>query len=305
MRSASFHALGTTATVCVTDDRALPAAREAVAGEVAALDLACSRFRPDSELAAVNTAAGEAVRIGPLLFEALGAALRAAELTGGLVDPTVGRSLRLLGYDRDFAAVSARDGRTFTARVRRPGGWRTISLDGNARTVRVPAGTELDLGATAKALGADRAAAAAHAAAGCSVLVSLGGDIAVAGAPLAEGWAVRLDGDHAAPLAGSGPVVLLREGGLATSSTTVRRWRAGDAELHHVVDPRTGRSAETPWRTVTVAAGSCVDANIATTAALVLGAAAEEWLAARGLAARLVRLDGRVAALGGWPAEAA
>jgi thiamine biosynthesis lipoprotein len=305
MRAASFAAIGTTATVCVTEDDRLDAARAAVERQIATLDLACSRFRPDSELVAVNAAAGAPVRVGPVLEEALAAALRAAELTDGLVDPTVGRSLRLLGYDRDFAEVGARDGRRFRARIAATPGWRGIRLDRAAGTVRVPAGTELDLGATAKALGADRAAAAAHAAAGCGVLVSLGGDIAVAGAPVAEGWAVRLDGDHGAPLDGPGPVVVVREGGLATSSTTVRRWRAGDAELHHVVDPRTGRSADTPWRTVTVAAGSCVDANIATTAALVLGARAERWLAERGLAARLVRLDGRVAAVGGWPAEAA
>jgi thiamine biosynthesis lipoprotein len=303
MRAVSFPALGTTATVCVADDARLDVARAAVEDEIAALDRACSRFRPDSELVALNAAAGTPRQVGALLAEALAVALRAAALTDGLVDPTVGRSLRLLGYDRDFAEVAARDGRSFRARVAAVPGWRGIRLEDGVATI--PAGTELDLGATAKALGADRAASAAQRGAACGVLVSLGGDIAVAGVSPADGWAVRLDSDHAAPLAGPGPVVVLRDGGLATSSTTVRRWRAGETELHHVVDPRTGRSADTPWRTVTVAAASCVDANVAATAALVLGADAEAWLAARGLAARLVRLDGSVSPVAGWPGEAA
>jgi thiamine biosynthesis lipoprotein len=305
MRAVSFPALGTTATVCVLDERRLDLARTAVEAEIDALDRACSRFRQDSELSALNAAGGTPVQVSALLAEALAVALRAAALTDGLVDPTVGRSLRLLGYDRDFTEVSARDGRRFRARLAPVPGWRAVELDRAAATARVPAEVELDLGATAKALGADRAAAAAGTAAGCAVLVSLGGDVAVGGAPSAEGWAVRLAGDHAAPVDGAGPVVVLRQGGLATSSTTVRRWRAGDATLHHVVDPRTGRSADTPWRTVTVAADSCVDANIASTAALVLGADAVEWLSVRGLAARLVRHDGSITAAAGWPAEAA
>ena len=94
-------------------------------------------------------------------------------------------------------------------------------------------------------------------------------------------------------------------GGIATSGTTVRRWLAGDVELHHIVDPRTGRPADTPWRTVTVAAGSCVDANVASTAAVVLGEEAPAWLAARGLAARLVRESGALVYTGGWPEDAA
>jgi FAD:protein FMN transferase len=177
-------------------------------------------------------------------------------------------------------------------------------MDPERRAVRVPAGSELDLGATAKALVADRAASSACAAAGCGVLVSLGGDVAVAGEPPSRGWPIRVADDHAAGLDAPGPVVSIAGGGLATSSTAVRRWRAGEVELHHIIDPRTGRSAVTPWRTVTVAAATCVDANVAATAAIVLGGDAPAWLAARALAARLVSETGAATCAAGWPAEA-
>jgi thiamine biosynthesis lipoprotein len=136
------------------------------------------------------------------------------------------------------------------------------------------------------------------------VLVSLGGDIAVAGEPPERGWPVRIADDHAAPLAGPGPVVAIAEGGLASSGTHVRRWTTAGGELHHIIDPRTSRPAVTPWQTVSVAADSCVRANAASTAAIVLGDDAPEWLAERRLPARLAAGDGVVATISGWPAEA-
>jgi thiamine biosynthesis lipoprotein len=136
------------------------------------------------------------------------------------------------------------------------------------------------------------------------VLVSLGGDIAVAGPAPAGGWPVLVTDDHRAPSPADGQVVGIGAGGLATSSTTVRRWRTNEGIAHHLVDPRTGRPAAEVWRTASVGAGSCVDANTASTAAIVLGEDASAWLEGRGLAARLVRPDGRVTLTGGWPAEA-
>ena len=302
--TASFRALGTTAVVVVVDPDGLDAARVALEHELDAIDAACSRFRDDSELARVNASAGRTVRVGPLLLEALRVALHASDATGGIVSPTLGRSLRLAGYDRTFRLVALRDGAGFEARFEPvfPAG---IELDEERPTVRVPAGVELDLGATAKALAADRGARAAHAAAGCGVLVALGGDVATAGGAPPGGWSVRITDDHAAPLDANGPTVALAGGGLASSGTTVRRWRSGDEELHHIVDPRTGRPADTPWRTVSVAAASCVDANVASTAAVVLGEAAPAWLADRRLPARLVARDGGTVCVGGWPEEAA
>ena len=226
--------------------------------------------------------------------------MRASDATGGLVEPTLGRTMRLAGYDRDFRLVALRDADTFEARFEAVAP-ASVELDEERATVRVPPGVELDLGATAKALAADRGARAAHAAAGCGVLVALGGDIAVAGEPPPGGWSIRIADDHAAPLDGAGPTVALAGGGLASSGTTVRRWRSGDAELHHIVDPRTGRPADTPWRTVTVAAASCVDANVASTAAVVLGETAPSWLAERRLPARLVARDGRTVRVAAGP----
>jgi thiamine biosynthesis lipoprotein len=99
-------------------------------------------------------------------------------------------------------------------------------------------------------------------------------------------------------------VVAIRAGGLATSSTTVRRWRQQGIERHHIVDPRTGSQARVYWRTVSVVAASCVDANAAATASIVWGAEAPGWIEAHKLAARLVGADGEVLRLNGWPAAA-
>ena len=195
----------------------------------------------------------------------------------------------------------APQGPPLTVTVRRLGDWHRVQLDHDARTIELPDGVALDLGATAKALCADRAARAAFERTGAGVLVGLGGDIAVAGPPPPEGWVVRVSDDHAAPYRGPGEDVEISSGGLATSSTTVRRWARGADELHHVVDPDTGLPAPVWWRTASVAAATCLDANIATTAALILGRAAPAWLAEQGLPARLVRADGQVVALNGWP----
>jgi thiamine biosynthesis lipoprotein len=302
--SRSFPALGTTALVAVTDEAELGTATEILRRELVRLDEACSRFRPDSELSAVNRNSGSDVHVGPLVFDAVQVAIDVAGLTGGLVDPTVGRSLRLAGYDRTFAEVRMRDGSRVRATFAAVAGWRSVVLDRRRRTICVPDGVELDLGATAKALGADRAAAAVCLATGAGTLVSLGGDIAVAGEPPAGGWPVRIADDHAAPLDGPGPVVSIASGGLASSGTHVRRWTTAGGELHHIVDPRTARPAETPWRTVTVAAGSCVDANAASTAAVVLGENAPDWLSTRELPSRLAASGGDVVTVGGWPEAA-
>jgi FAD:protein FMN transferase len=296
-----FRALGTSAVVATADDALAGDACAVVERELDAIDRACSRFRPDSELARVNGARGACVAVGPLLLEALRVALDGARDSDGLVDPTVGGALRAAGYDSTFRVVAARDGEIFRARFVEVPGWQTVELDEQAATVRVPAGVELDLGATAKALACDRAATAAAAVAG-SVLVALGGDIAVAGDAPDGGWSVRISDDHATPLDWPGPTVALAGGGLATSSTTVRRWRSGRTELHHLVDPRTGRPTESPWRTVSVAAKTCVDANVASTASFMLEDA-PAWLSARGLPARLVSIGGEPTLVAGWPEE--
>jgi thiamine biosynthesis lipoprotein len=285
--------------VAVTDAGALVPARAAVESVLDALDRACSRFRPDSDLERINRAEGVPTRVDGVLIEALAVALAAARVTNGLVDPTVGAAMDAIGYDRDIAEVSP-DG---PARAPVPaGGWRAVRVDRALNTVTAPRGVKLDLGATAKAWAADRAAEQAAAAAhGAGVLVNLGGDIAVAGEPLTEGWSVGIGEDHAGgPL---GETVAIAGGGLATSSVTVRRWRRGGRPVHHIVDPATGLPAEVVWRTVTVAAASCADANVASTASIIRGAGAPAWLGELALPARLVARDGRVVTVAGWPEQ--
>jgi FAD:protein FMN transferase len=300
--AARFPTLGTTATVISTRAVDLDAVVEAAATEIDAIDLACSRFRSDSELAALNSRAGTASRVSPLLLLAIETALRAAAVTDGRVDPTLGVSMRAIGYDRDFRSVPP-DGPALHIHVPAGRGWRAIQVDADNRLVEIPAGCELDLGATAKALAADLAARSAADLTGAGVLVSLGGDLAMAGPAPDDGWAVLATDDHDVRHDDDGQVVTVRAGGLATSGTTVRRWRRGGVELHHVLDPRSGRPAPTYWRTATVAAGSCVDANIASTASIVMGADAPTWLEQLGMPSRLVRHDGQIVAVAGWPTD--
>jgi thiamine biosynthesis lipoprotein len=302
--TASFPALGTTAAVTVVDAKALPAALAILQEELRRIDETCSRFRDDSELAQLNRSAGTPFASSPLLLEALAVALSAAARTDGDVDPTVGRSMGALGWDSDFTVVVARRGQAPRMRIVPAAGWQRVRLDRARGLARIPAGVEIDLGATAKALAADRCARRVHEAAGASALVNLGGDIALAGPAPAGGWPIRVTDDHRSAATAEGQTIALAGGGLATSSTTVRRWRAGDAELHHIVDPRTGAPAAEVWKTVSVAAGTCVEANSASTAAIVRGEKAVAWLERAGLPARLVRRDGATTYTCGWPEEA-
>jgi len=298
--TAVFDALGTTAQVTVADAAALPTAVGVVHSELRAIDLSCSRFRFDSELSALNRSAGREFAASPLLLEALTVALRAAEETDGDVDPTIGRAMSGLGWDLDFSIVVSRI-EPSSIEVVPAGDWRSVRIDRARSMVRVPRGVEVDLGATAKALAADRAALAVAELTDTGVLVSLGGDIAIAGAAPAGGWPIFVTDDHRTAEGAEGQTIALEAGGLATSSTTVRRWPAGGSDRHHILDPRTGLSADEIWRTVSVAAPTCVEANVASTAAVVRGEAALSWLEELGLPSRLVSRDGAVATVAGWP----
>jgi len=301
---------GSIAVVRVTERAALLRACALVRAELDAIDAACSRFREDSEISRVNAAHGRAVRVGPVLREAVALALAAARLTDGDVDPTVGSALTLSGYDRDWSLLARDRGEpppepppTRAVTLLALAGWRAVELDQDRETLRVPLGVSLDLGATAKALAADRAAARVSSALGCGVLVSLGGDIATAGPAPVGGWKALVSDDHRGCADAPGQTVSIVSGGLATSSTAVRRWSHRGQTMHHVIDPATQLPAIGPWRTVSVAAADCAQANIVATAAIVRGARAVTWLDELGIAARLQRHDGRVMTIAGWPGE--
>ncbi len=240
--AASWRALGTLVRLVVTDSRCLAEARSMLWQDLAAVDLACSRFRADSEICALR--GGHTQQVSPLLAEAIAVALRAAELTEGDVDPTVGAAMSAIGYDRDFEQIPP-TGPALAVTVAAVPGWREVHLDG--RTLSMPEGVRLDLGATAKAWAADRSAARIASRVGCGVLVSLGGDIAVAGPAPDGGWRIRVQdvtGSPDDPPDGPYALIAIRDGGLATSSTAARRWRRGGDVLHHILDPRTGLPAE-------------------------------------------------------------
>jgi thiamine biosynthesis lipoprotein len=323
----SFEVFGTTAVLIVTRPAVLARARAIVDAELAAVDQACSRFRPDSELCALNAAPGELIEISGLFAELINRALEAAELTDGAVTPTCGQALVAAGYDRDLATVLARgdtaspgtppSGDTPDPDGPDPDGpepdgidgtvpsWRDVWLDPVRHLARLAPGVELDLGSTAKAWSADHCAALVARRLRCGALVSLGGDVAVAGPPPGDGWHVRATDDHAAPDDAAGQTVTIRFGGLATSSTAVRTWTSAGRTRHHIIDPTTGEPANSCWRTVSVAAGTCLHANIASTASIIKGQAAIDWLTQATLPARLVSLAGAVTTTPGWPSAGA
>ncbi|MCU4186520.1 FAD:protein FMN transferase [Acidiferrimicrobium sp. IK] len=291
------QAIGTGCVLAVAgEDPIRPELTVILHRELERVDLLASRFRDDSELTALNRSPQPTVAVSAGLFDLIAAALWAAEATHGAADPTVGRAVVAAGYDRDFASVPAvRPGRI--SPVASPG-WASLRLDPDALTVTRPPGTAVDLGATAKAVTADRCARAVADASGLPTLVSLGGDISVAGPVPDEGWSVGIAEQW---WADAPDRIALRTGGVATSSTTARQWRIGDRDAHHIIDPATGRPADGPWRSATVVAADCLQANAASTAAIVKGSGALTWLESLDVPARLVGHDGQVAVTDAWP----
>lgn len=272
----------------------------AIVDEVLAdVDRACSRFRPDSELLTLAPDTDGWSRLSPTLADLLRVALEAAVQTDGALDPTIGATLVDLGYDRDIRLLT--DDRTSVVTVvRRPTGWRSLRLEDTR--VWMPPGTQLDLGATAKAVAADRCARAVAQRLDTGVLVSLGGDIATAGRGPEGGWQVTVQ-----DLSSDVPqqISLFDGAAIATSSTARRTWRRDGQVVHHLIDPTTARPATGRWRSVTVVAPDCARANTVATAALVKGDGAVAWLRYAALPARLVSHDGDVATLNHWPREVA
>ncbi|GAA2440511.1 hypothetical protein GCM10010191_65430 [Actinomadura vinacea] len=274
-----FPLWGGVATVMVERLDRLGVARRAVDHVVADINAACGVLRGDSDLARVNAAAGRPVRVGATFQAVLWTALHASELTRGLVDPLVG---------------TPRDGSS-----------RTILIDEPPGTVRIPAGTTLDLWGIGTAFAADRAAEAAAGQAGCGVCVSFPGAIAVAGPIPDAGWPARVANGHEGQRGESfqgRDIVLRAPGGLATSSLALPVRTAEDGRvLPQPLDPRSIVGAHRPWRLVSVIALGCVAAQTASVVALASGYDAAAWLGSRELRARMVHTDGSVATVGNWP----
>lgn len=304
MDALDFDLWTSSCRLVVTHGRRLDDARALLDLETRRIEEACSRFRDDAELARITPDLADGVAISPTLELLVATALDVAEMTASAVDPTLGLDLDAIGQ-RPHVRLVERDGRPVRAVLEREPGWRRIGLRRGRLTV--PHGLALDLGASAKALAAHLAARRIADELGVGVLVSLGGDIATAGtAPHrvgeTPGWEIRVQDTTDDPAT---QVRIASGHAVATSSTRRRRWEHDGAEVHHILDPRTGRPAEAVWRSVTVAARDCIAANAFSTAAIVWGADAVARLRDRGIAARLVAADGTVTLLGGWPAERA
>jgi thiamine biosynthesis lipoprotein len=301
IESRSFRAIGTTVTVAVNDRRQIDEALTMLKEDLAALDLACSRFRTDSEIKNLERhSQGQPIRVSPLLFEVLEIACAVAVQTAGIVDPTIGSALIELGYDRDFDELLDHRRLADVLFVPAPGWWQ-IRMDPAAQTISIPAGVHVDLGAVAKAFAADCAAQRIASALACCVLINLGGDVAIGGPNQREGWAIGIAPNCTTPIDDVDVVLSVHSGGVATSGTTARTWRCNGRLMHHIIDPRTGEPAPPIWSLVSVLASTCVEANAWSTAAIVWGDDAIGNLSERGVSARLVDAEGIVHCLGQWP----
>jgi thiamine biosynthesis lipoprotein len=319
--SAGWTALGAPVQFVVTRAAALESGRAIMAAELTAMDAVCGA-RPGSELSGLGELARAEARSGSgawdgsvpvssLLADAIAAALRTAQLTGGDVDPVVREDPVGVSVNGNGSPGPGPDGLRGLDQFLRPAaGWQRIRLEREGRRLWLPPGLRLDLSATVTSWAVDRCAGRLAGALSCGVLVGLGGNIAVAGAAPAGGWRIRVQDardvvtDAADPGLDGGPatVVAIHDGGLATSSTAARRLHHGGDPLNYILDPTAGAPAAPYWRTVSVAAACCAFASAASTAAMIRGRHAKEWLSSLGLPARMVALDGRAHTVAGWPA---
>lgn len=258
------------------------------------MDRTCNRFRPDSEISRLNNSQGE-VEVSTDLAMALVAARRAYELSEGLCDPTVLTSLETLGYDRDYDTIGLIDDADLN--LRPVPGFVSLAFDEGARVVHMTPHSRIDLGASAKALVTDLVSAdvAPHS----GVVVEVGGDVSARGRGHDGPWVIGIA--STLTITGDEPRITLENGAIATSSNSVRTWRRGHQVVGHIIDPRTGASAVTPFASASVIDADCVSANAFATAALLWGEDAAWHIAQAGRSARLVRLDGSVELVGAWP----
>lgn len=296
MQEQAFYAMGCHMLAVIDGDDERATTRLAQApGWFEQWEQQLSRFRPDSDLARLNAASGRPFAAPAALYEVLRLALDAARQSNGLVRPTLIGALEAAGYDRSFPMLSKEQVTKGTPASQRPAldDWRTIVLDRKAHTISLPATVRLDLGGIAKGWAAEQAAG--QLAAAGPALMDAGGDIVVSG-PMANGapWPIGIANPFA-PDESLGVLLLVR-GSVATSGRDLRHWRKNGREQHHIIDPRTGRPAQTDVVAATVVAPDGPSAEMAAKVALILGSqAGRAWLDARPtLAGLLVLEDGRL-----------
>ncbi|MHB8732245.1 MAG: FAD:protein FMN transferase [bacterium] len=290
VRRAEFRAMGSDMTLLTATEDADAAARlDAAHALVDRFEERLSRFRGSSELSRLNAQPGRPVPVSEELWDVLNHAMDGARRTNGLYDPTILEALERAGYDRPFDAV--RDRGDLPAPAARRAAWQDVVLDSTDRRVTLPPGVRLDFGGIGKAWTADRVAAALSSVGPC--LVDAGGDISVRGVPMGwQAWPVGVT-DPRNP-AETLTILGLADCGVATSGIDVRHWRRGGQMCHHIIDPRTGRPAETDLLSVTVVASDAKEANLHAVATMILGSdeGMRSLAAQRGVDALAVRQDG-------------
>jgi thiamine biosynthesis lipoprotein len=295
----SWSAIATTNAITATLPHAIVPASQLAQRAIADLDAAASGFQADSELSILNVAARTrtiTTIVSPMLGECIAAALHAARITDGLVDPTLHDAVVAAGDDTNNAQVRARPDTLATETPVPHADWRKIVYDSERRRLTLPRGMALDIGATGKAAAADAIARRLARALPGGFLVNIGGDIAVSGAVPVVGWPVAVEDRHGEVL----EVVAGYQHAFATSSTRKRSWTGGELRSGHVIDPRTRRPSEVVWTQVTCVAASAVEASAAGSGAIILGEDAPRWLTQLGLPARLDRLTGEVVHTPHW-----
>lgn len=278
----SFYAMGSHMAIWLeTPDPATAAAAFATAeSHFAQAEQIFSRFRPTSELSAVNASPERWVPVSEMFWEVLVRALEMAQATGGLFDPTMLPALESAGYthsiDSEAPNLSLQTSSTLSAAHNPiPAAWTHIQTDAARQAVYLPAGVGLDLGGIVKGYTAQAVAARLAKVGPC--LVDAGGDLAASGAPAGQaGWPVAIAAPWLAETAVSTDLfgLWLGAGGLATSGIDYRQWQHNGRTAHHIIDPRTHTSADTDIVTITVQAADAVTAEAVATAALVAGSAA-------------------------------
>lgn len=292
-----FRAMGTTVSVLLPE-RSIHAGAGAVRLLFEHWEKILSRFQPESELSRLNQQAGKPVRVSNLLFHVTRAALNAAQVSKGVYDPTLLRQLERLGYARSFDELPT----DIPEREYSPnsgGDWRAIRLNSRERSITLPEGSGLDLGGIAKGMAVDAALHLLYQSGIQTALVNAGGDLAVMGMPPGQQhWPLLIDGPQRSW------VIPFQYGALATSGIARRHWRQGEQVRHHLLDPRTGEPVLTTLWSVTAAAGTCEQAEVAAKVAFLLGIEqGAHFLKRHGLAGLFVCKDGRWIAAGPWPVK--
>lgn len=285
MSELRFRAMGTEVQVTVVggDERSLAAARDRIVD----LEARWSRFRDSSEISTLNRNRGHPVIVSPETFDLVARAIYAWEATQGRFDPTVGQVLAAHGYDRDFALVAPGTSGAPGAVDPAPGAV-GIELVPELHAITLPAETTFDPGGIGKGLAADLVASLLLESAD-GALVDIGGDLRAAGrAATTDGWVISVsDPQH------RGHEMLriaLADGGVATSSTLIRRWKTARGWAHHLMDPVTGRPIETQVVAVTVVAAEAWRAEVLTKSLFLSGPAGLDDLT--GAHAVVVTADG-------------